>query len=146
MKSLFENWRKFLITEKKDVDTEQVSKIILLSKEKKILLLKSNMGSYKGHWDLPGGHLQKGETHIQGLKREVKEETGLVLKDVQKVFKNNRMTYFKGELPSDKITLSKEHSEYAFFTFEETQDTDFKTSEKFKKAIAKAVGEENGDD
>jgi len=29
----------------------------------------------------PGGHLEEGETLSKGLKREVKEETGIVLKD-----------------------------------------------------------------
>ncbi|DAC15780.1 MAG TPA: NUDIX hydrolase [Candidatus Poseidoniales archaeon] len=30
-------------------------------------------------WELPGGHLEQGETPMQCLEREVKEETGLSL-------------------------------------------------------------------
>ncbi len=30
-----------------------------------------------GHWDFPKGHIEKGESEEQTLRREVKEETGL---------------------------------------------------------------------
>lgn len=30
-----------------------------------------------GHWDFPKGHIEKGETEIETLRREVEEETGI---------------------------------------------------------------------
>lgn len=46
-------------------------------KNGKILLVKKSRGPYTGLYDLPGGSLEKGETYIQALKREIKKETGL---------------------------------------------------------------------
>jgi len=46
-------------------------KVLLYDSEGRVLLLKK--GPY---WDLPGGRLQKGETLMETLQREVEEETG----------------------------------------------------------------------
>ncbi|HSX33353.1 MAG TPA: NUDIX hydrolase [Candidatus Saccharimonadales bacterium] len=43
----------------------------------KIVVVKGWLGN--GKWVLPGGGLQKGEPPLQGLLREVREETGLKL-------------------------------------------------------------------
>ncbi|HLB51077.1 MAG TPA: NUDIX domain-containing protein [Patescibacteria group bacterium] len=39
------------------------------------LLLRHNGGN--GHWDLPKGHVEDGETEEETMRREVREETGL---------------------------------------------------------------------
>lgn len=51
----------------------------LIVRDSKILLIKrSNNDSHKpGVWEFPGGRLERGENPQKGLKREVKEETGL---------------------------------------------------------------------
>jgi ADP-ribose pyrophosphatase YjhB (NUDIX family) len=43
-----------------------------------------------GHWEAPGGVLELGESIIDGLKREVSEETGLVIEPIRLtgVYKN----------------------------------------------------------
>ncbi len=42
-----------------------------------ILLIERGKGSYRGHWSLPGGHVEPGETASAAAKREVAEETGI---------------------------------------------------------------------
>jgi ADP-ribose pyrophosphatase YjhB (NUDIX family) len=37
----------------------------------------------KGYWSLPGGALEPGETLVEGVRREVLEETGLVVRPVE---------------------------------------------------------------
>jgi len=49
-----------------------------------ILLIKKARGPYTGQWDLPGGKLEFGEKPLEGLAREMMEETGLS-------FKNNEL-------------------------------------------------------
>lgn len=55
----------------------------VIEKDGKILLEKRNNEPFKGYWTLPGGHIDFGETAEQAVIREVKEETGLTLKDVR---------------------------------------------------------------
>ncbi len=43
----------------------------------------------EGTWTMPGGKLHYGESFEEGACREVKEETGLVLKDVRVICVNN---------------------------------------------------------
>ena len=52
-----------------------------IERDGKILVIRES-GSYKessqkGKWGIPGGRLEPGERYDHGLKREVKEETGL---------------------------------------------------------------------
>jgi 8-oxo-dGTP diphosphatase len=42
-----------------------------------VLLIKRKGWPYKGMWALPGGFLDQNETALEGVLRELKEETGL---------------------------------------------------------------------
>ncbi|MDQ5938470.1 MAG: 8-oxo-dGTP diphosphatase [Patescibacteria group bacterium] len=46
-----------------------------------ILLIKKARGPYTGKLDLPGGSLEFSENPLDGLKRELQEETGLSIKN-----------------------------------------------------------------
>ncbi|MDQ2983902.1 MAG: NUDIX hydrolase [Actinomycetota bacterium] len=49
----------------------------------KLLLVRRAVEPYLGYWDLPGGFLQEGEHPIEGLRRELLEETGLEVEPEQ---------------------------------------------------------------
>lgn len=44
--------------------------------QREILLIQSRQG---GHWSFPKGHMEPGETELDTARREVQEETGLVV-------------------------------------------------------------------
>ena len=44
-----------------------------------ILLVKRGNEPRKGHWSIPGGLLELGESLLEGVKREILEETGLTV-------------------------------------------------------------------
>ena len=59
--------------------------IILLNRQNRILLiLRENIPAipYPNMWDLPGGHLEEGETPEQAIRREMKEELELDLGEI----------------------------------------------------------------
>lgn len=45
--------------------------------EGRALIVKRAHEPRKGEWSLPGGHVELGETLVDAVRREIKEETGL---------------------------------------------------------------------
>lgn len=54
---------------------------IILSEGKVLVLRRSpRTAHYPGRWDLPGGMVEPGESLERALRREIREETGLVVR------------------------------------------------------------------
>jgi 8-oxo-dGTP diphosphatase len=51
----------------------------------RVLLVRRGREPLKGHWSLPGGMLEVGESLTGGVVREVQEETGLIVESVELV-------------------------------------------------------------
>ena len=49
----------------------------------RVLLIRRGTEPMKGHWSLPGGLLELGESLADGVVREVREETGLLVDPVE---------------------------------------------------------------
>lgn len=109
-----------------------VSTIII--KNKKILLEKRNAFIEKGKWCLPGGHIDFGETAVNALKREIKEEIGLTAKKLEflgyfdeimpEIKKHSVVLVYRAKV-SGKIKLQKnEVSEIGWFTKEQINRLD----------------------
>lgn len=61
----------------KDIHYREAVRAVII-KNDKILMVKSIKGDFK----FPGGGMEKGEKHVDTIKREVEEETGYVIKRV----------------------------------------------------------------
>jgi len=95
---------------------------VVVCDERVLMLRKGN-----GRWDLPGGKLELGEGVIDGLRREIVEETGLQV-EVDRIvdcwvrprqIKLSKIvvTYLCRPLPAQPIVrISDEHTEHGFFS------------------------------
>ena len=104
-----------------------------------------------GHWDLPKGHIEGGETLKDTVIREIKEETGIddlkfipgfqekieyffTSRTGETIFKTNR--FFLAETKEDEINLSSEHTDFIWLPYQQAfQKMTFK---KAKNVLKKA--------
>lgn len=147
---------------KKDFDFENSSvrpmaitvKAVVLNAKGEVLLLKRSKKCLNGgKWDLPGGHIDAGETISEAITREVLEETGLkttigaILDAVEfpkdhKAFKSEKrglryIAFAEGE----EVKIDKaEHSEFKWLSLSEAEEMleDKGFEEEKKRTIAKA--------
>ena len=68
-------------------------KAIVKDPKGRILVMRD---AYSDYWDLPGGHVQEGETLMHAMTRELLEETGLGAGEVRQT--DTRMLDFSGEV------------------------------------------------
>lgn len=54
---------------------------LIINSEGKLFLMQSH--KWRGRWVMPGGHIELGERMEEALRREIKEETGLEIYDIQ---------------------------------------------------------------
>ena len=114
-----------------------VSARVVFSREDQVLLVQRSSlnNSNSGKWEIPGGTVEFLEETIPAIKREAKEETGLVIYPscttslttvsegpyhVTHVFLCTRFRRSPGV--ANEIRLSKEHKNYKWVTVEEALD------------------------
>lgn len=95
---------------------------VIFNDQKEILLFKH---TYRSHsWSLPGGYLTMGEHPREGLEREIKEESGLIVSVDESVKTRTDRNFarldlcYSGLLIDGDFVPTHEVSEYGFFSLE----------------------------
>lgn len=56
---------------------------LVLDDERRVLLARRKFEPQAGKWDVPGGFLEEDEEPLDGLRRELREETGLEMEPLE---------------------------------------------------------------
>ena len=126
---------------------EVTQRAVLFDREGRTLLLQYDADH--GWWAFPGGRLREGESPEEGLRREVREETGLAVEVVQPVL--TRTFEWDGEskfgiaylcrlsdgAEPEAVELSDEHRAYRWVRPERVPELDT-PSDDHETALASA--------
>lgn len=105
-------------------------KVVIQSRSGKFLILHrtSSAPSRPDTWDLPGGDLDFGEKAERGILREVREETGLPIRNIEPYDVESHINQegdfwvtiaYKATSSSEKVVLSYEHDRFRWVTRKE---------------------------
>ena len=89
----------------------------------------------EGHWDLPKGHVEKGESEEQTARREIMEETGITQLEFLPSFRRTiaytfkrkgksvpkEVVFFLARTDEGGVKLSSEHLDYAWLPIDEAE-------------------------
>jgi ADP-ribose pyrophosphatase YjhB (NUDIX family) len=112
-------------------------KVLLKNREGKYLLVHRSAEKYpgtRGTWDIVGGRINPGQTLMENLRREVREETGLEIigeprliaaQDILRVAGRHviRLTYVAGTDGEPKLD-TKENDDHHWLTLDELRRHD----------------------
>ena len=115
--------------------THAIAVKVQIWRDGKILIIRraADDDYYAGYWDVPGGSLHNGETIDDGLRRETREETGL---EVSRIRPLTTWSHGEGDgfelglsflatSETDAVTLSEEHTGFAWIEPDSIADYDF---------------------
>jgi len=103
---------------------------LIFNPEGRLFLMSSH--KWRGKWVLPGGHIELGERMEDALRREVKEETNLEIRDLEflcfqefiyddRFWKPSHFIFFDFACRTDstEVRLNDEAQEYLWVTLDE---------------------------
>jgi nucleoside triphosphatase len=108
---------------------------VVFNQRGEVLLLKSSKA--RDRYVIPGGHIELGEDMEEAVRREIREETGLEVYDVEPVaiqqFVFSRVFYrkrhfifidYRCKTRTTEVTLNDEHQEYRWVRLDQLDTLD----------------------
>ncbi len=129
-----------------------VAKAVVLDDNGKFLLLtrSDTHPTLAGFFDLPGGMIEKHEEPGKGIEREILEESGLRVEDLQVVYATTKFirgrsyptllyrVKVNGQSPS--VILSQEHKAYEWATLDRLQKVEPHLAPTYQEAFEYICG------
>lgn len=133
-----------------------IARVIIRHGGKVLVLRRAEGMDRAGFWELPGGHVELGETAEQAAQRETKEETGLNL-DSLEFHHTSSYNYkdkprlsiaFTGRTDSRDVKLSPEHDEFDWVDSSNYRNKNFEESylRLLDELFSQSVSSEESDD
>ena len=117
----------------------KASMVVVFNENREVLILKRSPGPHwmPEKWGLPGGHIEKGESPANAARREVMEETNLILRNI-KHYKDKRdvAIYYSTEF-SGNVEIDFEHTDWAWASYDELDNYD--TTPNLKENVKEAL-------
>ncbi len=122
------------------------------TKQAEIVLIKRKFKPFKNHWALPGGFVDIDETSYDAAKRELIEETGIIVNEINEfgIFdtpdrdprgRTVSVVYYTFEKDVSKNMIAGDDAaEVNFFSINELPELAFDHKEIILKAINKLFG------
>ena len=119
--------------------------VVLKRGEKYLLIRRAKHGTAEDYWCPITGAVEDGETQAQAVTREAKEELGITVRPMQKVWecltddKEYVLHWWHARLEADTVVLNPDEvKEYRWLTYEEMKGLDkmFKADRTFFKDLA----------
>lgn len=122
-------------------------KAFIINAKKQILILKrQNSEIYNDLWDVPGGKLEQGDTLLEAITREIKEESGMQLEKIIAVLSSSK---FQGQAADNPIifrniylvkaqgnvVISTEHQEFKWIEAGELKQYTFGNDADLQKVL-----------
>jgi 8-oxo-dGTP diphosphatase len=115
---------------------EIVLQSLIYNERGEILILRRPVGQ----WQFVGGRVNQGENWLEGLRREVREETGITSLEIVSIMSVDNWVwegvlqfgvYFFCRTSNPSVTLSEEHTEYRWIS----NNTDLSQLEFFHPSL-----------
>ena len=115
--------------------------VVIFNEDKKILILKRSPGPHwmPEKWGLPGGHVEKGESPNDAARREINEESNLILRNLYHYKDRGDLAiYYSTEFSGD-VEIDFEHTDWAWASYDELDNYDITPNlkENVKEAMTK---------
>ena len=114
----------------KQVYPEPTVGALIVNADDEVLLIRSH--KWRGRYVMPGGHIELGETMEEALRREIREETGLEIRDLAFIgfqefiyddafWRRGHYVFFDYACRTDgtEVVLNDEGQEYAWVSLEQ---------------------------
>jgi mutator protein MutT len=133
-----------------------IVRVIIRHGGKVLVLKRAETMDRAGYWELPGGHVEAGESAEEAAVRELKEETGLEANglefhhtsDYNYKGQTRLSIVFIGRTADDKIKLSSEHDEHTWIGSSNYRNNNFEKNyiKFFDEYFNQSVDSQNTDD